>query len=285
MKKAITQIGGILMAALLCCVIMPQTALAEGAPEIIIPVELSISGSAPAVPETYTIELKADNAAFPLPTGAMDGVYALSVTGAGNGSFPAISYSKVGVYSYTISQKSGTDPKCSYDSTVYQLTVYVTNTEGGTGLEATAVMHLSGTAEKPVLARFTNSYEVETVALTVEKIWEDSGKNRPSSVNISLYNGDILVETVRLDSSNGWKYTWNELNADGNWTVSETDIPWGYAASYIYKDGYIQVVNTDTLIQTGQLNWPIPVLSVIGLALIVFGAAIVKRKKNTEEAR
>lgn len=285
MKKAITQIGAILMSALLCCVVMPQTAFAAGTAEIIIPVDVSISGSAPTTPETYTIEIKADSDSFPLPTGAIDGAYSLSVTGAGKANFPAISYSKVGVYSYTISQKSGTNLKGHYDSTAYKLTVYVTNNEIGSGLEATAVMHISGTADKPVLARFTNSYDAETVALTVEKVWVDNGKNRPSSVNISLYDGDKLVETIRLGGGNGWKHTWKDLNADGNWTVSETNIPKGYAVSYTYKDGYIMVVNTASLIQTGQLNWPIPVLSALGLALVVFGVIKIRRKKSTDEAQ
>ncbi len=35
----------------------------------------------------------------------------------------------------------------------------------------------------------------------------------------------------------------------------------GYKVSYLVNGDYVTVRNTESLIQTGQLNWPIPVLA------------------------
>lgn len=43
------------------------------------------------------------------------------------------------------------------------------------------------------------------------------------------------------------------------------------------------VVTQPTLPQTGQLNWPIPTLSVLGLALVAAGIILKNRKKATYE--
>ena len=40
------------------------------------------------------------------------------------------------------------------------------------------------------------------------------------------------------------------------------------------------VTNTDSLIHTGQLNWPIYVLGGLGLVLLIAGCAMTLRKKR-----
>jgi LPXTG-motif cell wall-anchored protein len=40
------------------------------------------------------------------------------------------------------------------------------------------------------------------------------------------------------------------------------------------------VTNTSTLIQTGQLVWPIPVLAFAGIALIGAGAVLLQKKRS-----
>lgn len=41
---------------------------------------------------------------------------------------------------------------------------------------------------------------------------------------------------------------------------------------------------TNNLIQTGQLNWPIPVLCVLGAALVGFGLYLVFKKRDDTHA-
>ena len=98
---------------------------------------------------------------------------------------------------------------------------------------------------------------------------------------MTLYDGKTAYETVRLSDKNDWSYTWEDLDADGNWQVVETNIPKGYVPSYKVKGDVVTITNTKTLIQTGQLNWPIWVLGGAGILLVVLGVVILtKRKQN-----
>lgn len=119
--------------------------------------------------------------------------------------------------------------------------------------------------------------------ITVCKRWSgDDGKGRPDSVTVTLYNGETAYDTVRLGAWNNWSYSWNDPNAYGNWQVIETNIPKGYVPSYHVSEGVVTITNTRSLIQTGQLNWPIWVLGGAGLALVALGVVllVMKKKKN-----
>ena len=122
----------------------------------------------------------------------------------------------------------------------------------------------------------------EPVEITACKRWRgDSSKERPDSVTVTLYDGKTAYETVRLSDKNDWSYTWEDLDADGNWQVVETNIPKGYVPSYKVKGDVVTIINTKTLIQTGQLNWPLWVLGGAGILLVVLGVVILtKRKQN-----
>lgn len=120
------------------------------------------------------------------------------------------------------------------------------------------------------------------VDLTVVKKWDDKGKSRPDSVKATLYDGDTAVETVLLGDWNDWSYSWKKLDGKGNWQIVETNIPKGYVPSYSYEDGVVTITNTATLIQTGQLNWPIPVMCGLGLALIIYGVIVLRKKRKNE---
>lgn len=121
--------------------------------------------------------------------------------------------------------------------------------------------------------------------ITVHKVWSnDNGKVRPSSVTVTLYNGDIAYDRVRLSAHNNWTYTWKDPNAYGNWQVIETNIPKGYVPSYSVSGNIVTVTNTRSLIQTGQLNWPIWVLGGAGIALVALGGAMLVKKKKQNNA-
>ena len=117
--------------------------------------------------------------------------------------------------------------------------------------------------------------------ITVHKVWSsDDGKDRPDSVTVTLYNGETAYDTVRLGAWNNWRYSWKDLNTYGNWQVIETNIPKGYVPSYHVSEGVVTITNTRSLIQTGQLNWPIWVLGGAGLVLIALGGAMLVKKKK-----
>lgn len=120
------------------------------------------------------------------------------------------------------------------------------------------------------------------VDISVKKVWVDDGKNRPKSVTAGLYENDTLVEKVILNDENQWSHTWTKLDGNQKWTVKEINVPKGYAVSYNKTGTVITMKNTKSLIQTGQLNWPVPVMAFSGLVLILIGFALLHSKRNTK---
>ena len=136
---------------------------------------------------------------------------------------------------------------------------------------------------------YAEGYCYESV--TAEKHWDDGSNKyskRPSSVKVQLYKGDNKVgDPVELNSKNKWTYTWEELESSGKgeYTVKEVQVPSGYHVSYKKttdtKGNVIwKITNSMKLIQTGQLNWPIPVLGSLGVLMICIGILLLKRKEQ-----
>ena len=141
---------------------------------------------------------------------------------------------------------------------------------------------ITNTKKTPPKPDSDPSYPLDVVA---RKVWSsDDMKDRPDSVTVTLYNGDVPYETVRLGAWNNWTYTWKGLSAYGNWQVIESNIPKGYVPSYSVSGNVVTITNTRSLIQTGQLNWPIWVLGGAGLVLVSLGGAMLVKKKRENNA-
>jgi len=128
---------------------------------------------------------------------------------------------------------------------------------------------------------------VEPVDITVQKAWDDEDnkhEDRPDSVTVTLYKDGTVFEKITLDAENNWRHSWNDLDGKASWSLIETGIPKGYTPSYSAAGGNVTITNTRALIQTGQLNWPIPVLGSLGAVLIVFGIVWMRKKKNNGNA-
>jgi hypothetical protein len=90
-----------------------------------------------------------------------------------------------------------------------------------------------------------------------------------------------------LSNENLWIHTWTDLEDGHKWSVVEVNVPKGYYVRYYSSLGVWTVKNSSyssSLVQTGLLNWPVPVMGGLGLALIAVGIIAVgkKRKKNNE---
>lgn len=120
------------------------------------------------------------------------------------------------------------------------------------------------------------------VDITVEKKWNDNGENRPESVAVSLYKGEAILDTVTLNSDNSWSYKWKNMEASDSYSVKE-QVPSGYTATYSCKDFDFTVTNTSPLIQTGQLNWPVPVFGAAGIILFAAGFMLYHKRKKASE--
>ena len=119
---------------------------------------------------------------------------------------------------------------------------------------------LTGTTTSGSLTTLTNTHEAEKTTVQVEKVWVDSGEH-PADVEVQLYaDGKVLGDAVKLNSGNGWKFSWNNLcrNVRENgvvreikYTVAETKIPDGYVAK-ITGNASTGFVITNTK-ETGKL--------------------------------
>lgn len=157
-----------------------------------------------------------------------------------------------------------------------------------------------------------NPDKPETVKRKVLKVWKDNGheSKRPEEIQVSLLCDGAVYETVSLNAENDWRYTWETLDANAQWTIVEQEIE-GYQPE-ISRDGVTFVLTntyeedttnppSDTpnppgnmpntpanpdkpekLPNTGQLWWPIPLLLCAGLSFIVIGLI---RRRNAQECR
>ena len=126
------------------------------------------------------------------------------------------------------------------------------------------------------------------VDIMVVKEWKnDKPESRPKSITVDLMNGSMIAETVDLDPANNWQYIFRGKPANIEWTVQERKVE-GYdckVGRMEMLDDMYRVVITNTpsegvLKQTGQLNWPVPVLLSGGLLLVACGFVMSRDKKK-----
>ena len=157
MRKALRRIVPTLIFMFMCFTIYSPAALAAVNPSVELSTTVSLTGKLPAVPEDFVIKLSADELSNPMPEGSLNGVLSMIMKGGGTVTFPKATFSKVGIYKYTIWQQSGTNPDCTYDDTIYHLTVFVTNAADG-GLEVASVLYRDNDTEKSPAVVFENQY-------------------------------------------------------------------------------------------------------------------------------
>lgn len=134
----------------------------------------------------------------------------------------------------------------------------------------------------------------EYIILSVSKAWADSCHitRRPSNIRFQLYcDGEPYGQPVTLPYQGHWSYTWPELlEAAHNWTVEEEPVA-GYTPTVTRKSGWNFLItntcnhsdaegDTPSLPQTGQLWWPVPLLTLAGLLLVVIGLLIRRGERR-----
>lgn len=294
MKKTLCRAAAVLLLVLLYLTLLPAAAFAADPIDVAVPVTVKVTGAAPTPDETYTVRLEPLEDGMPMPGETADHED-LTITGAGTKSFPDITFTRVGEYTYKVTQLAGQNSKGHYDSTVYYLRITIVNAENG-GFDS----YVSAHTDKEMLNKteaiaFVNSYDAAPVptpaatttkeSLTVRKVWSGRSTSRPSSVTIQLMDGQTVAETVTLGDWNGWTYTWRDLDKEGHdWNAYETNVPKGYRADYSYSGDTVTICNTETLIQTGQLNWPVPVMGGTGSLLMLSGFVMLTKKRKSDDA-
>ena len=119
-------------------------------------------------------------------------------------------------------------------------------------------------------------------SITIKKVWNtDASTQAAEHVTVQLLRNGNVVKTATLNAQNNWQVTYTDMPESDAYSIKEVNVPKGFTATYQQKGYVFTVTNTSTLIQTGQLMWPIPVLAVSGMLLVAVGITLLKKKRKT----
>lgn len=81
----------------------------------------------------------------------------------------------------------------------------------------------------------------------VLKVWKDDAnpQNRPKEITVQLLQNGVVYDTVTLNASNNWRYTWDQLDNWSDWTVVE-QTPAGYTVTVTQEGITFVITNTST---------------------------------------
>ena len=139
----------------LAAMLMLFSALPVCAAEKIVEAKIPVSCTGENTTESFSYHLKAEASEF--QTLAAD---SLSLRDGEIGIFSVL-YTYPGTYHYTLSQEKGPDKKTTYDETVYNVDVYVTEDED-CKMSAEPIIYLNGSNEKKQSAGFRNIRKLDT---------------------------------------------------------------------------------------------------------------------------
>ena len=124
--------------------------------------------------------------------------------------------------------------------------------------------------------------ETETVATMTDFL---------SQLSVKVWNGSTLIYEASPDELNGLKKNFYLGDVGRGKTANlkvELSVPATLGNEYANRVGevdwafQVEGITGETLVQTGQLNWPVPVLCGLGVLLVVLGIYLNRRKRNTE---
>ena len=119
-------------------------------------------------------------------------------------------------------------------------------------------------------------------SITIKKVWNtDDSTSAADSVTVQLLKNGTVIKTATLNAQNNWQITYDDMPESDAYSIKEVNVPKGFTATYKQENYVFTVTNTSTLVQTGQLMWPIPVLAASGMLLIVVGVVLLQKKRKT----
>ena len=160
----------------------------------------------------------------------------------------------------------------------------------------------------PKMKMYENLGTEDRTYISVKKLW-DTESVHPDSVTVSLLCDYREVERVVLNESNNWYYRWDNLSKRHSWSVVESDVPDGFSVYYQTSSNTVKITNKgnfspettlpttdkpvskpstepstkpEELIDTGQLNWPVPIFAGVGLMLFSLGWSMLNFGKKDE---
>ena len=134
----------------------------------------------------------------------------------------------------------------------------------------------------------TNTRAFDYTDVSVKKIWYGAGVIHPESVSITLYRNGAAYDTVTLNASNNWSYTWEDLSDASQWTVDEPSVPSGYNKTVRRNGNSFTVTNTyEDNPKTGDFTNLFGTGAMALIGTVGFGVTALKliphRKKEEDE--
>ena len=140
MTKFVKRVALVLCLLSLCAGLMGVTVFAANDPvTATIPVKISLTGTLPGTPDTFKVEMTAEDSANPMPAGAADGVFTMEMAAADGATETTgeiqIEFTELGVYEYTVKQLDLGNEDCYQDTHTYRVKAMVLNNADYTGFD------------------------------------------------------------------------------------------------------------------------------------------------------
>ena len=290
-RRVLAALLGVMMILTLSMTAIMAEEAAEENPKVSIPVTIKYGEKSdyPITEDTFEVILTAKNGA-PMPEGSVNGSCTLEIVGNGTESFPPIEYTRVGIYEYTIRQTIGTNKYVKYDASVYDVTVYITNKEGG-GLAAIVVAFKNGSTEKSSDIIFENIYDYprvdpddpppETKPETEPPETKPERPEPPETKPVETEPPETKpVETKPVETE---PVETKPVETEPEETEPEETEPEETEPETETETETEPEETEEILEQTGQLNWPISVLSVGGMGCLALGCVFLTGDRKKEE--
>ncbi len=261
MKHMIRRALPVLMAAVLMITLMLPVLAGEN--PILVTLTVTAVGD---IPDGLEITIAPEKPENPMPRTAT-----ITVRRSGETSFDPMAFTRVGIYEYNVKQTAGD----SVDRREYRVVITITNAEDGEGLAAAvAVYDLSDPDHKCGEIKFVYEYEyeepeppetkpLETEPPETKPVETEPPETKPVETEPSETK-PVETETEPVETEPEPE---TEPETEPEVIETEPEEP------------------EEILVQTGQLNWPISVLSVGGMGCIAVGCVFLTgdRKKESEE--
>lgn len=244
MTKMMKRFALVLCLVALCIGMMSVAALAAYDPvTATIPVTVALSGTLPETPDTFQVEITAEEEGNPLPEGAADGVYVMDVPG----DVPAdlnIEFSKLGVYNYTVKQLDLGNPDCYQDTHTYKVTAFVTNNADYSAFDLVVVVYRDDSNDKREDIVFENRYANPDHVQIVATKTMDKKTPKDGAFSFELVDASgAVVETIANDANGDICFTPMICNEIGSVTYTLRELA-GTDKNVIYdKTEYTVVVD------------------------------------------
>lgn len=285
-----------------------------------IPVEVALTGTLPEIPDTFQVELTADDPSFPMPAGAVNGVFVLDLTADelnpnGSSGKLEMTYDKHGIYTYTVKQLDLGNEDCYQDTHTYKIIAQVVNNADYTAFDLIVVVYRDDQTEKRDDILFENRYANPTQAQIAATKTMDKKAPKDGAFQFELLDaegvlvenvvniaGDVIFTPIEYYKSGTYTYTLREVAGKNSkiiydknqYTVTvevskDENGDYQHTVTYSLKDKVLEdipgfVNKTKPVIpQTGDnANLPLMlgIMAVVLIAIIIIVSALKKSGKK-----